>query len=294
MKLEEGKRYDFLVQKTLSLGDNDFFLLRGPDQQKYLLPVKYYRTYNIKIDNIISCRVDKINCRGEVFLEPDNPFYKEGKEYEFEVSGRDIRLNEAGELIPVLLAKDRSGNEVVVPMSMTGSYDPLKTKKVSLTIKRINKGRILFTDSVDSKKDGTWGEDEIIEFHIYDRMMGVDGREYFLVSDPGNSHHLLPVEHYSYYGLEKGKTFRGKYISYHEHGKYRVEPLNPYYEPGKEYELEIIAVSDRPDGPGKLLIMGDRYGLEHEVYAQGSFLPGTRIKLRVEKIRKGWPLFIPV
>lgn len=294
MKLEEGKRYDFLVQKTLDLGDNDFFLLRGPDEHKYLLPRKYYRHYNIEVNDIISCRVDKINCRGEVFLEPENPYYREGEEYEFEVSGRDIRISEAGELIPVVLVRDRSGNEVVVPMDKTDLFDPAKTKKISLTIRRINKGKILFTDPVDSKKEGSKKEDEIIIFNIYDRMLGVDGKEYFLVSDPDNDHHLLPAEQYSYYGLEKGKTFRGKYIKYHEHGKYRIEPLNPYYEPGKEYDLEIIQVSDRPDGEGNMLVLADEYGLEHKVYAEGSYQPGTRVKFRVEKIRKGWPLFVPL
>ncbi len=294
MKLDEGKRYDFLVEKTLSLGENDFFLLRGPDEQKYLLPQQYYQSYNIGIGDIISCRVDKINCRGEVFLEPAHPYYTEGEEYEFGVSGRDIRINEAGEQVPVILLRDSSGNEVVVPINMVASFDPLKTGKVSLIIRRINKGKILFTGPVESKKAGSREEDEIIEFYIYDRMMGVDGREYFLVSDPYSEHHLLPVEQYSYYGLDKGKAFRGRYIRYHDQGMYKIEPLNPYYEPGNEYDLEIISVSDRPDGAGKILIVADEHGLEHNVYTERAYLPGTRIKLRVEKIRKGWPLFVPV
>ncbi len=294
MKLEEARRYDFLVQKILKIGEKEYFLLKGPGDEKYLLREKYYRHYRIEINSIINCRVDKINCRGEVFLEPANPYYTEGEEYIFEISGRDIRINEAGVLIPVLIVLDRFRNELVVPVSMAGSYDIKKSRTVTLKIHRINKGRIIFTEADERKKGESKEEDDINEFYIYDRKKGVDGKDYFMVSDKDDSHYLVPVDQYSYYGLKKGGTFRGRYIKYHDRGEYKIEPLNPYYKIGQQYNFELISVNERPDGPGKVLIVGDKYGLKHEVLVPGDYISGKRMVLRVGKIRKGWPLLTPV
>jgi len=294
MKLEEGECYDFIVQKTLKIGDREYFLLEGPGGEKYLLPEKYYKHYRIEVNSIINCRVDKINCRGKVYLEPANPFYNEGQEYSFKVTGRDIRINEAGVLIPVLIVIDRFRNDLVVPVSMVGSYDIRKNSEVTLKIHRINKGRIIFTETDKVKNRDSIEVDEINEFYIYDRKKGVDGKDYFMVSDRDDAHHLIPVDQYSYYGLKKGGTFRGKYIQYHDTGQYKIEPVNPYYKIGNKYHFELISANERPDGPGKVLIVVDEYGLKHEVFVTGDYIPRKRVELRVEKIRKGWPLLTPV
>ncbi|HDZ41651.1 MAG TPA: hypothetical protein ENH59_08250 [Bacteroidetes bacterium] len=294
MKLEEGKRYDFLVQKTLEIGDNTYFLLKGPGNEKNLLRKEYYKDYKISINSIINCRVDKINCRGEVFLEPANPYYTEGEEYDFEISGRDIRINKEGESVPVLLLKDIYGNELVVPMNMAGLYDSRRSKSVSLKILRIIKGRIIFTEPVSVVKGEKKEEDDVLEFHIYDKMSGMDGKDYFMVSDPDNKHHLLPADQYSYYGLKKGRSFRGRFIKYHATGKYKIEPLNPYYEKGREYDFELISVNERPDGQGKVLLVIDHHGLKHVVFVPGDFTPRDKLTFRVEKIRKGRPLLVPL
>ncbi|MDT8401025.1 MAG: hypothetical protein RQ743_04955 [Bacteroidales bacterium] len=294
MKLEEGKRYDFLVKKNLDLGNNKYFLLEGPGKEKYLLRKEYYKDYNIRINGVINCRVDKINCRGEVFLEPANPWYDEGGIYDFEVSGRDIRLDASGDMIPVLLLKDRFANDLVVPINMAGSYDSGKSKSVALKILRIVKGRILFTDSVRLEKGEKKEEDNILEFYIYDKVAGIDGKDYFMVSDPDNKHHLLAADQYTYYGLKKGRSFRGRFIKYHDGGMYKIEPINPYYEKGGEYDFELVTVNDRPEGQGKVLFVKDRHGLKHEVFVPENFKVGKKLTFRVEKIRKGWPLLVPL
>ncbi|HCC71810.1 MAG TPA: hypothetical protein DEQ09_11770 [Bacteroidales bacterium] len=140
MKLAEGEKHDFFVERIVNMGDNSYYLLKGTEGVKYLLKKDLYENYNINTGDIINCRVDKINCRGEVFLEPENPYYKDGQEYEF----------------------------------------------------------------------------------------------------------------------------------------------------------DLISVSDKPDGPGKLLLVGDKYGLKHKVSVPEDFNTGKKLILRVEKIRKGWPLLIPV
>ncbi|MDZ7739798.1 MAG: hypothetical protein U5K32_12175 [Bacteroidales bacterium] len=293
MKLKEGERYDFLVEKTIRMGENDYYLLKGPSGVKYLLSQKHYSHYGIEVKGTVNCRVDKINCRGEVFLEPANPFYEEGKVYDFKIRGRDVRVNEDGELTPVLLLDDKSGNELIMPINKAGNYDPEKTDHVSLPVKKINKGRIILTASSEKTGGERIEEDRLYEFFIYDRKKGLDGKDYFLIRDQNNSHHIIPADQYSYYGLETGKPFRGRFIRYHATGKYKIEPLNPYYKPGEVYEFDLLSESIMPADGGKLLIVADKHGLRHEVHVPGDYSPGKKLYLRVEKIRKGWPLLIP-
>lgn len=294
MKIKEGERYDFLVEKILRIGDKDYYLLKGYGGDKYLLRKEYYENYNIQPDNTINCRVDKINCREEVFLEPENPYYKEGKRYDFRITGRDIRVNDSGQVIPVLLVQDRFSNELVVPMSIVGAFDIHKSKYINLKILRINKGRIFFEAPGPVENSRHEEEEMVYEFLIYDRMTGVDGKDYFMVCDINNSHYIIPSEQYSHYGLKKDTTFRGRFIKYHDSGQYRIEPLNPYYTPGGKYEFKMISIMDKPDGAGKILTVGDRYGFRHEVIVPYDYTPQKRLFLKVKKIRKGWPLLVPL
>ncbi len=76
VNLEEGKEYEFFVEKIISLPDDNYFILKDEWNRKYLLPQKYYTYYSIKVGSKIFCYVNKINCNGKIFLEPHHPIYK--------------------------------------------------------------------------------------------------------------------------------------------------------------------------------------------------------------------------
>ncbi len=114
MKLKERARYDFLVIKLVETDDERYFLLKGPDNKRYLLPEKYYTVYGIMTGSVINCRIDKINCKGKVFLEPEHPYYREGNEYEFRLLEQQNKPDQNGKL---LIVGDEFGlrHEVFVP-----------------------------------------------------------------------------------------------------------------------------------------------------------------------------------
>lgn len=94
MKLLEEQYYRFKVVKTVTLPDTtENMILMGPDGRKYLLPLTYYKDYDLKDKTEITCRVDKINCRGKVFLEPENPWFSPGDKIEATVN--KIEFDEA-------------------------------------------------------------------------------------------------------------------------------------------------------------------------------------------------------
>jgi hypothetical protein len=82
---KEGQRFSFVITNKLVLPGTDEanLILLGPDRKKYLLAEQYYENYHLKIGQTIVCTIDKINCSGKIFLEPDHPYYKIGERYDF-------------------------------------------------------------------------------------------------------------------------------------------------------------------------------------------------------------------
>jgi hypothetical protein len=143
LKLSEGKEYKFLVEKELTLPDNSrHFLLNGPDLNKYLIPFSRYSHYGILPGTVIKCRIDRINCKGEVFLEPQSPWYSEGKSYYFIVAGTEGRTNSKGIRQKVIVVIDKVGNKISVPLDSPTEY-PVKGTKIKLRVVRISKGKPL-------------------------------------------------------------------------------------------------------------------------------------------------------
>jgi len=76
--------FDFIKIVTLNDGD-DYMVFSDPYGIRHILPLAPYASYNLHPGQKVTCMVDKINCTGRVFLEPDHPYYVPGKCYEFEI-----------------------------------------------------------------------------------------------------------------------------------------------------------------------------------------------------------------
>jgi len=290
MKIEEGKSYSFMVIKSLRFEEKDFFLFEGPDRKRYLLPSDRYASYNIEPGKNITCRVDKINCKGEVFLEPEHPVYSEKESYYFEVTGSDSRVDRTGNRHQVILVKDIYGNILSVPAISPDERQPLKGEKIRLLVERIAKGNIIF-GGIDMIRHSEKEEDQtLVEFLLEDEVKGLDERIYFLISDASGSHYTLPADYYRHYGLSKGKYFNGRFVRYKSGEEVRIEPLNPFFTPGEVYNFIIVEVIELDSKTQAITVVKDEYGFNHNLDGNPGLAPGSNIKLRVERIRKGWPL----
>ena len=142
VKLVEGNEYEFLVEKEIDSPDGERrYVLSGPDRKKYLIPENLYKTYSISVGSIIICRIDKINCKGKIFLEPRNPFYKEGESYNFEVIGHSVKKDRKGRALSVMTVKDKNGNIQEVFHNLEKDL-PEAGSATEMKIGRITKGRI--------------------------------------------------------------------------------------------------------------------------------------------------------
>ena len=114
MRLEEGRSYSFTKVKSIVLpGGEVNLILEGPDGKKYLLPVERYGEYNLRTKPELICKVDKINCSGKVFLEPEHPYYRVGERYDFLVVRTDERESILGEPEKIAWVRDLHGREWV-------------------------------------------------------------------------------------------------------------------------------------------------------------------------------------
>ncbi|MGQ9846317.1 MAG: hypothetical protein ACUVQP_02285 [Bacteroidales bacterium] len=145
---EEGKMYRFFVDKILTLPDSDYFLLIDEWNKKHLLPQKYYTDYSIKIGTYINCYVNKINCNGKIFLEPEHPIYKIGDIDNFIVTRLEERVKKkSGEIYYVALAQNKKTSKAAIinyndfnsTIPFSAKCEVIKIKKAEVLLHFIQK-----------------------------------------------------------------------------------------------------------------------------------------------------------
>jgi hypothetical protein len=277
------------VEKEITMPDNSgHFILLGPDQNKYLIPSGTYSHYNIKTGSVINCKVDKINCKGEIFLEPKNPFYNVNKSYIFEVAGYESRSDSAGIIHDVVIVLDKHGNRI--PVLYENNNDlPEIGSGLKLMVERITKGKIFLYRKSDRANTQHLKSGLDYEFEIMVIEKGLDNEEYFIIKDPYGITHSLSRKFYEYYGFAPGKRFRGRIVRYSDGGERIIEPENPYYKPGSVIKLEVVSNLKNLINNSFTVNLKDSFGFMHciETYTlpENSF-----VWCRILKIKKGKPL----
>lgn len=129
-KLEEGSIYSFKYVKLVTLSDdNEYMILEDQFGIRHTIPYDYYKYYGLVIGSMIECKVDKINCTGRVFLEPEHPLYKVGEVHDFSIVDKSD-----GEAISII---DCFNNIIKVTVdserAMETKLDTVKAKIIKLT-----------------------------------------------------------------------------------------------------------------------------------------------------------------
>ena len=135
-----GSWHVFKIIKTIKIPyDRSYYILIDINKNKFLLPEEYYRHYDLTINTLIVCRIDRINCSGRIFLEPVNPFYHEGEIHDFKFVRFDRLSNKSKILKNVIIVRDYFGKESVLTDYYIGASisDILRCKII-----RIKKGKL--------------------------------------------------------------------------------------------------------------------------------------------------------
>jgi hypothetical protein len=142
--LTTGKTYSFtIVGERINPGDKlSYFILKDENGNKHLLKKKYYTHYGLKKGITLNCTVDKFTSEGFYFLEPENPWYRQGDIHEFKILEIQKLHFSDGNVQDVLVVDDPYSEPVKLFIE-PGQVNILKEKKtVNCKIDRIRKSRL--------------------------------------------------------------------------------------------------------------------------------------------------------
>jgi hypothetical protein len=293
-RLIEGNTYHFRIVGIVTGPEGEeYFKLKDPNGVKHLLGREDYRKYPFELNQEIQCKVDRINCTGRIYIEPLHPFYEDGKSYLFPVIRFDEVPNVLNEIEIHAILLDKLGYEINIPSDDLPSGVNVNDL-VEARIIRIKKGRVyVSTDEIvdlfPELKHGDLHHFRIIGLKTYG-----EGFEFFILRDEQERHIKLRKKFYLKYGLRVGTSLYCRMIRLS--GTFFFEPVHPVYQPGLEYEFEVIGqkkVDNYPDSESEVLVLKNPFGKEIMIPKTQSCFPakvGDKITCRVGDIQKGEPM----
>jgi len=292
--LTEGTSHPFMLLGQMEFGKGElYFVLRDPLGYKMLMPAGFYENYGFTEGQEIICRVDKINCNGRMFLEPQNPWYKEGEVYEFDVVSYGHRKNIAGNHEWYYLVSDRGGRywRVNRPVSKTAVDFP---EKVACRIERIKKGRLYLQLAGPAPEHPLLKDGKTYAFTIAEEKVNPDdGFSYYILEDSSRRRFLLQKKYYVNYRLIKGHRIQCRVDGTMGDGYPFLEPIHPHYRPDEVYDFPVDRLEEYIFSDGtrqKVIVLKDKLGEEIKVRvdeaAANRWAPFRNLRCKVLKIRK--------
>lgn len=238
VELKEGKSYTFKITGTIVLPDgSESFVLSDPNNVKHLLSKQYYRGYNLKNNQEIICRIDKINCTGKIFIEPQHPHYKLGDVYNFRFYTYLDVTNASNEVNSVAIFTDILGNPVKI--SADDIPVPLKSDDIfTCEVTAIRKGRVFISNDISGNDYSGMIPGELYNLSIIEELSLGDNYDFYILENKNGKRFKLRKKFYSEYYFYVGKRIKASL--YGNNGEYYLEPMHPKFEVGEIYDFEIL------------------------------------------------------
>lgn len=288
--LEEGKYYPFRVTGSVILPDgSDCFILTDVNGVKHLLYKEFYSNYKLTLNKEILCRIDKINCTGKIFIEPEHPYYKLGSSYTF-VFDHYVHL-EGSDGDTERLAVLKNGYAEDIFLAADEVETPLKEgEQLTAVVEKIKKGRVYITPGT-SVNDYTGMEAGKKYRFTLKGTMNVGGRyAYYILRGDNGREFRIRKKFYAKYGLKKGDAVTCELIET-DHQVF-LEPVHPFYEVGFNYEFRIsgeTTMYEYPDQEAEAYLLEVKYGKD-AVIRKADVSPdkinGDMIKCTIIAIKK--------
>ncbi len=294
-KFSEGEVHQFKITGITKIPDTDesFYILENSNGGKHLLKAIHYEHYNLRVNQTIKCRIDKINCSGKIYLEPENPYYKEDIVYDFEVIKVTEQINSVGELEKIVTVKDLSGTEAICSFPIHSKIDPT-IKNISCKVIRIKKGKLflMHSDYEESKKLLKIGKN--YQFIVSEIKKLENGNDYYILKDEHKNLYSLKKDMYKHYGLKIGQEVKCMVTKYNTDGHLKIEPEHLHYKVGNTYSfkyLSTITETNPLEREAKVIVVEDILGIATKVRSFNTTIIKNTIPeyldCKVVGIRKG-------
>jgi len=289
-KLEEGKYYPFAITGSVILPDSsECFILSDVNKVKHLLYKKYYKNYNLKLNSKILCRIDKINCTGKIYIEPEHPFYKLGKTYHFIFDHYKEVENSTGKTEQLAVLKNGYSEDIY--LAADEIERPIKKgNKVKAVVEKLKKGKVYI--AVGSVMNDYTGM-EAGKKHRFSliRQVSVGGKyAYYILKDDKGKEFRIRKKFYDKYGFKTGDRITCELME-NDHQVF-LEPVHPFYEIGFNYEFRIIGetlIDEYPEKQKEAFLLENKYGKDIILKKEKIDLrriQDNRIKCSVLEIKK--------
>ena len=144
LKFEVNEKYKFTITKKIIIDKEEFFVLTDSKNKEHLLKSSVYSHYNLQLNSKIICKVDKINCNGKIFLEPEHPYLKENKYYNFFVTEiQQMVTKDSISIETLLIIKDEKNKTQIAIYKGIFNYFDIK---INAKIDRITKARLILKE----------------------------------------------------------------------------------------------------------------------------------------------------
>lgn len=293
-KFKEGEIHQFKVVGFTEIPgtEESFFILQNSFGGKHLLKAISYKHYNLEIDKSINCKIDKINCSGKIYLEPENPIYKEGNIYDFEFINLIDQLNSVGEKEKAALVKDQFGIKTAcsLPNNISINKD---NSTIQCKVLRIKKGQLFLAHPESDKLHKPLKIGEKYCFTVTETKELEHQTDYYILKDDNEDLYSLKKDMYEHYEFKLNQKVKCVITKYNTDGHLKIEPIHPHYKIGNSYSFKFLKIVIETDALGieeKVIVVQDVYGIETKVRSKNINLkePFPKyIHCMVDGIRKG-------
>lgn len=266
-----------------------YFRLQDPNGFQHLLAKDLYAGYGLAVGRQVICLVSKINCSGQIFIEPEHPHYKPGCTYPFEVK----RIEFVGGTDPehaTAALSDVFGNELYLPY---GSFviKPARGERVDCMVEKIKKGVPVVCPLAYTEGYKTLEEGRSYDFRVV-TVMTFGRRDDYYILKRGKCRYRIRQKYFRSYGFGAGDTIKCTFRR--SGGLPYLEPEHPLYTPGNEYDFEVLEITRMnlyPEGEKDMIRLKNPAGKDiNAAIPEGMDVSGSRyVRCIVASIKFGVP-----
>ncbi len=291
-KMEVGTVYSFNIIDIIDISDEEFYILKDPNEVKHLLPCELYKHYKFEIGQNILCKVDKINCVGKMYLEPENPKYSVNKSYDFNFIEEKSIVNDFGTTERHFIVCDDFDIKHQLWVSAS-EIKPKNGQKIKLAVAQIRKGKImLFCQSIFYPLRKQKPKNKY-SFRITGIASLLHEKEFFCLLDENKQLHFLRIKPFISNNYKIGDKIDATVVSTPQLGNYYLEPVYEGYEIENTYDFKFLKEEEyfHPSGEKEnTWIVLDKNNKECHLFLTDKIdykLQNHNIRATVEYIFKG-------
>lgn len=286
MQVKEGDigYYKIFGKRKFPENDKEYFIVVGKDNFKRLIPSEDFVAYNFSIGDRIKCRIDKVNCNGRIFLEPEHPVYKNNHSYELPIIERIFLENNKN---AIAIVKDCFSN----PLFLIRPKESVKQAKSFLcSVAKVKKGNLFLVPEIAIIPT------ENVKFKILKRIAFGEKEVTILIDSSGDVQYFFD-EAFTHYNLEIGQEREFKAIGHNSSGNILWEPVHPYFKIGKTFSFVFLGKEEDIDpmrGIKKMAILQDEKRNLHKMLLNRDsgnikldLEKGETINCKIDKIKRG-------